>query len=148
MALMRTVKEAAKIIHLDYGTLTSTEYSTKYQYAGDFGKVLLCGYIASTNNNVDAKAVQDKDGDGGDKKDITNAAITTITTGQTGIFVIEVDPQMMDLNNGFAYITLETTIAGTVTGALWLEMHLPRHIPVTQDTSVREWVLVDPATGT
>jgi len=83
---------------------------------------------------VDAKFQQATDAVGTNAKDVSGAAITQIVkaTGDNVQAEINLDPQQLDVSNGFAYVQLSVTVgaAASLTAALLLGF-TPRFAPAS-----------------
>lgn len=103
------------------GALTSGWIS-----AANFNKFLALVQtgVLGASATVDAKFQQATDSSGTGAKDITGAALTQIVkaSGDNVQAEINLDPQQMDVTNGFAYIQLSVTVgtAASLTSAVLL----------------------------
>jgi hypothetical protein len=95
--------------------------------------------------SVAAKLSQATDSAGTGAKDITGAAITTITAAGSGkkFALIEIGPGAMDDKNNFAWVRLVATIVGTCTwGVERMEYELRSPGEIAQDASFVESIAV------
>lgn len=124
------------------GTLTSGWVS-----AAKFNKLLavIATGVLGAAATVDAKFQQATDGAGTGAKDVTGAAIAQIVkaTGDNTQAEINLDPQQLDVANGFGYVQLSVTVgtAASLTAALLMGF-TPRYAPASDfnATSVKQIV--------
>lgn len=88
--------------------------------------------VLGTGATVDAKVQQATDSSGAGAKDVSGAAIAQIVkaSGDNVIAIINVKPQDIDHNNGFAFIRLSVTVgtAASLVDAVVLGVN-PRQMP-------------------
>jgi hypothetical protein len=124
------------------GALTSSWVS-----AANFNKLLaiIATGVLGASATVDAKFQQATDGTGTGAKDVSGAALTQIVkaSGDNVQAEINLDPQQLDVANGFAYVQLSVTVgtAASLTAALLLGF-TPRFAPASDAnaTSVKQIV--------
>ena len=89
--------------------------STAYEYVGDcplFGWFVQAGALDSV---LTFQVKQDKSAtETANIKNVSTAAITVSATGDDKWYLIQVDPRYLDINNGFAYVTLALSGAAGV----------------------------------
>ena len=113
------------------GTLNSGWVS-----AAKFNKLLavIATGVLGAAATVDAKFQQATDNAGTNAKDVTGAAIAQIVkaTGDNVQAEINLDPQQLDVANGFAYVQLSVTVgtAASLTAALLMGF-TPRYAPAS-----------------
>lgn len=113
------------------GALTSGWVSV-----ANFNKLLalIATGVLGAAATVDAKFQQATDAVGTNAKDVSGAAITQIVkaTGDNVQAEINLDPQQLDVSNGFAYVQLSVTVgaAASLTAALLLGF-TPRFAPAS-----------------
>lgn len=99
--------------------------------------------LGATDNTVDMKVVQATAADGTGSKDVSDAAITQLSgTDDNKQAGVEVDVNQLDINNGFHFVAVTCTIAGTTTGAVVFYGVNPRNAPVSQPAAFAEQVIV------
>lgn len=105
--------------------------------------ILNIGVVSSST--VAMKITQATDSSGTGAKDITDAAITAVTTStDESLNTIEIGPGAMDDVNGFKFVRAEVTVgAGTPVYSVTLLKHRLRYPGIGgQDTSYRQAVIV------
>lgn len=108
--------------------------STAYEYVGDcqlFGWFIQAGALDS------ALTFQVKQDTGATQtasiKNIDTAAITVSATGDDKWYLLQVDPRYLDINHGFAYVTLALSgAAGANDYAALLFFKVPNSKPAVQ----------------
>lgn len=101
--------------------------------------------VEVVGTSVAAKLQQATSSAGAGNKDITGAAITTITAAGSGkkFATIEIGPGAMDDKNGFIYVQCQVDVTGTCTwGVMRLEYWLRNPGEIDQDASYVEAVAV------
>lgn len=84
---------------------------------GEANRAVFMFVIGAMGASLDAKITQATNSSGGSAKDITGAALTTITTATDNVIAtIELAPGSLDDANGFTYVRAEVTVAGASTG--------------------------------
>lgn len=95
--------------------------------------------VLGTGATVDAKVQQATDATGTGAKDVSGAAIVQIVkaSGDNVIAVINMKPQDIDYNNGFAFVRLSVTVgtAGSLVDAVVLGVN-PRQMPANNLNAV------------
>jgi len=123
--------------------LTTLDPSNQAVGVSNSGWISLSGYHSllavietgalATGGTVDAKLQQATDGNGTGAKDIAGKAITQLSQGANGASrqaLINLRPEELDVNAGFAYVRLVVTVgtAAAFTAAQLLGMN-PRYEP-------------------
>jgi hypothetical protein len=121
--------------------------TTSWISVANFNKLLglIQTGVLGASATVDAKFQQATDSSGTNAKDVSGAALTQIVkaTGDNVQAEINLDPQQLDVANGFAFVQLSVTVgtAASLTAALLLGF-TPRFAPASDAnaTSVKQIV--------
>lgn len=113
----------AEIDPISQGAGTVT---TGWVLASTFNRImaLIATGVMGASATLDAKIQQAQDASGTGAKDVTGSSITQIVkaTGDNKFAFINLDPQRLDVANGFNYIRLSMTVgtaASLIAGYLW-----------------------------
>ena len=148
---MRNLYQEARVdmIH-NPGTITTGVIPTTWLDMSDYDRVVFLIALGSTDNNFDAVVRQGTSSAGAGAKDVSyvNNAGSTVTAQITQLdgnddnkyVSIEVPASKLDIANGFRYVALSCTVAGTTTAAIWAIRYPARNLPVTQPTAWAEAV--------
>lgn len=131
---------------IDPDANTAAAYSTGYVNAGNWTRLLAIVFAGTlgTSATLDAKLEQASAAGGTGVKDVTGKAITQLTEAGTDSdkqAIINLDPNELDINNGFEFVRLTMTV-GTATsdsGAVLIGIG-PRNSSVADATTVDEIV--------
>lgn len=127
----------------DPGTITTATLPATYIDASPYEAFAFVLEVGSTNNNVDMQLVQATSAAAAGSKNISGAAITQLTSGDSNKQAsVEVDTANLDLANGFRYVSATITIAGTTTASCYFVGYNAKSVPVTQPAAFVEQVTV------
>lgn len=142
---MKSVHERFQIV-ASYPALTDdAALSTSWINAGDVTRIFGLVLVGATDTTTDAKLQQATDSSGTGAKDVTDAAITQVTsTGDNRHCSIEVHPSKLDTANGFYWVRLTITAGNGSTGSniAGVLMAEKRHQPVSQAAAYAEQIVV------
>lgn len=142
---MKSMHERFQIV-ASYPALTdNAALSTSWIDAGDALRIFGLVLVGATDTTTNAKFQQASDSSGTGAKDVTDAAITQVTSsGDNRHCSIELDPSKLDAANGFSWVRLtitagDGTTGGNIAGVVMAEK---RHQPVTQAAAYAEQIMV------
>ena len=124
----------------------NTSYVAPFADGGGANRAVFALVLGAAAGNVDFKLQQATNSSGGSVKDITGAAVTTITTSTDECLVtIEVTPSALDDINGFKYIRGVVTVASGTPAytVLYIKHALRRAGEFTQGADYTQAVFVD-----
>lgn len=123
--------------------ITTATLPASYIDVSEYSRFVFLISLGATNNTVDAQVVQATAAAGTGSKNVTGAAITQLDGNDDNKFVtIEVDTQRLDIANGFRYVAVTATIAGTTTAEILFFGLNPRTRPITKPSAWDEAVVV------
>lgn len=124
-------------------TITTGTIPATYIDASPYEAFAFVLELGATDNTVDMKVVQATAGAGTGSKDVSGAVITQLSgTDDNKQASIEVDTANLDLANGFRYVAVTATIAGTTTASIYFVGYNAKSVPVTQPAAYVEQVTV------
>jgi len=148
---MRNFYQEARVdmIH-NPGAITTGVIPSTYLDTSEYDRVVFLIALGATDNNFDAVARQATSAAGAGAKNVSyvNNAGTTVTaqitqlagTDDNKYASIEIPVSKLDIANGFRYVALSCTVAGTTTAAIWAISYPARNLPVTQPAAWDEAV--------
>jgi len=144
---VKATEQAAVLGEISPSSQAAGALTTAWVSAANFNKflALIQTGVLGASATVDSKIQQAQDSSGTGAKDVTGAAITQIVkaTGDNVQAEINLDPQQLDVANGFGYIQLSVTVgtAASLTAATLLGF-TPRFAPASDwnATSVKQIV--------
>lgn len=123
--------------------ITTGTVPATYIDASSFEAFAFVFELGATDNVVDMKVVQATASDGTGSKDVTGAVIVQLSgTDDNKQAAIEVEANKLDLANGFRYVAVTATIAGTTTAAIVFYGYNPKSAPVSQPAAFAQHVIV------
>lgn len=123
--------------------ITTGSLPATYIDAANFEAFAFVFALGATDGVVDFKVVQATAGAGTGSKDVSGAVITQLSaTDDNKQVAIEVDVNKLDLANGFRYVAVTSTIAGTTTAAIVFYGYNPKSAPVSQPAAFAQHVIV------
>ncbi len=124
-------------------TIATGTLPASYIDVSNFERFVINIAYGASDGVFDAQVVQATAAAGTGSKNITGAAITQLSaTDDNKQVTIEVQTDQLDIANGFRYVAVTFTAAGTTTGYAELLGFSPRHVPVTQPAAYAEAVQV------
>lgn len=129
----------------DPGTLTTGTLPASYINVGDYERFAFLLELGATDQTTDFKVVQATAAAGTGSKDVSGAVITQFSaTDDNKQAIIEVETKKLDINNGFYFVAVTSTVAtGTATTASIVFYGINPHVvPVAQPAAFAQKVLV------
>lgn len=125
------------------GAITTGTVPATYIDVSNYTRFVFLLSLGATNNAVDAQVVQATAAAGTGSKNITGAAIAQLDGNDDNKFVtIEVDSQRLDIANGFRYVAVTLTVAGTTTAEVLFFGLNGRARPITKVSAWDEAVVI------
>lgn len=142
----RRLSEALKIQQINVETaLAAASYPTSGSYidVSDYERFAFLIEVGAIDTQTVAK-VQQATANNGALKDVASATTTIATDGDNKWYLIEVQSSMLDINNGYHYVTLTLTgpAGSNDYGAITFIGVNPGYMPVTQGSDKGATVFV------
>jgi hypothetical protein len=144
---MRTFDQWLRVESIqEDGNLVTGVIPSTYIDMSDFDRIVFLIAVGTmgASSTIDAKVVQGDTAAGGNSKDVPNAAITQLVDADDNVLVsIEVAGSALDVANGFRYVSLSITGAGTAASGYLLAMqYRGGGLGPTQPASYQEQIRV------
>jgi len=129
----------------DPAVTTTGTLPASYINVGDYERFAFLLQLGATDQTTDFKVVQATAAAGTGSKDVSGAVITQFgATDDNKQAIIEVETKKLDINNGFYFVAVTSTIAtGTSTTLAILFFGInPHSVPVSQPAAFAQKVIV------